>query len=203
MPPYVSIGGYSDPPTVPCFSLEVSPGEMVAVTAPPGSGKSNLIHSIAGIRKPAAGSIKVMGSRAGTLRARRSCVFVFQEDNFTPGIPVRIQLERRLAVYGNSSPRTFREDISRWCLDAGLGRVMNLFPEMLNLSDLQLFSLAPLALGRHQVAVLDEPAVFLSPSALEITMEILYSFLDRGAVVSLVQPGSYLVGKADKVVTLG
>jgi len=46
-------------------SLDVQPGEFVAVLGPNGAGKSTLLKVVLGLTPPVAGTVEVLGSRAG------------------------------------------------------------------------------------------------------------------------------------------
>ena len=54
-------------PAVNRIRLEVTPGEAVAVMGPSGSGKSTLLNLIAGLDRPASGTVTVAGQRIDTL----------------------------------------------------------------------------------------------------------------------------------------
>jgi len=203
MPPYISIGGYSDPPNVPYFSLEVGSGELVALTGGPGSGKSNLIKSIAGIRSSGQGSIRILGTKPGSMRAREKTVFVFQNCNFSPDLAIRIQLERRVALFRGVPARIVRKDVALWCERMELAQAADEFPRQLNLSELQMLSLAPLSLTDPVVAVLDEPLANLSTLMISSALSLILARLEKkAAVLALVQGKSPLVSRADRVVDL-
>ena len=56
-------------------SLEIAPGEVVAVMGSSGSGKSTLLHCAAGIIRPDAGEVQYDGRSIGALGdARRSAL---------------------------------------------------------------------------------------------------------------------------------
>ena len=72
-------------------SLDVAPGEFVAVTGPSGSGKSTLLGLIAGLDRPTAGSIRVDGVELASLdedalaRLRLAKIgYVFQSFHLIP-----------------------------------------------------------------------------------------------------------------------
>ena len=72
------------------LSLEVAPGERVALTAPSGSGKTTLCRILAGYLEPARGSVSVDGEPLARWRAPapRPVQLVWQhpEQAFDPGL---------------------------------------------------------------------------------------------------------------------
>jgi ABC-type multidrug transport system ATPase subunit len=202
MPPYISIGGYSDPPRIPHLSLEAVSGELVALVGGPGSGKSNLIKSIAGIRSAGRGSIRIMGARPGSMRSREEAIFVFQNSNYSPDLTVGTQLERRIALIRGVPARDVQRDVADWCEEMELTGLSREMPGRMNRSQLQMFSLAPLAIAKPCVAVLDEPLENLSSLMASEAIKMMISLLDRAAVLALVQNKSQLVTRADRVVNL-
>src|SRR4051794_4333069 len=66
-------------------SLDVRPGELVAVMGPSGSGKSTLMHIMAALDKPTSGTVAIAGEDLTTLDdnhitllRRKHIGFVFQ-----------------------------------------------------------------------------------------------------------------------------
>lgn len=202
MTPYISIGGYSDTPRIPHLSFEVNRGELVALVGGPGSGKSDLMKCLAGIRKSVRDSIRIMGAKPGSMRSREKSVFVFQNFNYASDIFVRTQLEQRISLIRGVPSRGVKDDVHDWCERMELQDVCMKYPGKLNLSQLQLFSLAPVSLTSPSVVVLDEPLRNVSISSVDAALSLILPALENAAVLALVQKMSPLIEKADRIVTL-
>src|ERR1700744_5475452 len=88
--------GYQDVPVVRELSLEVAPGEVVAMLGPNGAGKTTTLETIAGLNRPMAGSISVYGTptgdRATHLLAREGLALVPEGRALFFGLTVREHL---------------------------------------------------------------------------------------------------------------
>ncbi|HEX5543247.1 MAG TPA: ABC transporter ATP-binding protein [Micromonospora sp.] len=60
------VKAYGQTPALRGVTLEVSEGEILAVTGPSGCGKSTLLHCLAGILRPDAGEVSYRGQRIDT-----------------------------------------------------------------------------------------------------------------------------------------
>ncbi len=60
-------GRYALAPT----SVEISPGEKVAIVGPSGSGKTTLLHILSGVTQPDSGDVKLKGNSLSELRPGR------------------------------------------------------------------------------------------------------------------------------------
>ena len=82
-------------PAVDGVSMQIAPGESVAVMGPSGSGKSTLLNMIAGLDRPTSGTVTVAGERidrlseTGVARFRRRQVgMIFQFFNLLDDLTV-------------------------------------------------------------------------------------------------------------------
>jgi thiamine transport system ATP-binding protein len=79
-------------------SLEVAPGEVVALLGASGSGKSSLLRAVAGLEPLAAGSIRWAGADlAGVPVHRRGFVMMFQDGQLFPHLSVAANVGYALA----------------------------------------------------------------------------------------------------------
>ena len=70
--------GYGREPVIEDVSLEVRPGEFVALVGPNGSGKSTLLHVLLGSIEPTAGTVRLFGEAPERFHARWRLGFVPQ-----------------------------------------------------------------------------------------------------------------------------
>src|SRR5262245_33006467 len=75
------------------LSLEVAPGELLALLGPSGAGKTTLLRAIAGLEKPDAGRVLFDGRDRTSVAPRdRNVGFVFQDLGLWPYLTVEEHL---------------------------------------------------------------------------------------------------------------
>src|ERR1700735_4325417 len=88
--------GYQEVPVVRDVNLEVRPGEVVALLGPNGAGKTTTLETIAGLNRPAAGTVGLgggsIGGKPAYLLARKSLALVPEGRALFPGLTVREHL---------------------------------------------------------------------------------------------------------------
>ena len=143
------------------MSLDIQPGELVALLGPSGSGKTTLLRVIAGLDAPSRGKILFDGEDASNLRVQERRVgFVFQNyalfkhmtvaDNIAYGLKVRPRKSRpsRAAIAARA------EELLAFVQLEGLGKR---YPVQLSGGQRQRVALARALAIEPRVLLLDEP----------------------------------------------
>src|SRR6201982_2431175 len=101
-------------------SLEVQPGELVAVMGPSGSGKSTLMHLLAALDKPTSGRVAIAGQDVGslsdskvTMLRRKHIGFVFQFFNLLPMLSAEENVLLPLSIAGEKPDPEFFETLMK------------------------------------------------------------------------------------------
>ena len=141
------------------INLTVNAGEFVALIGPSGCGKSTLLRLVAGLDRPAAGTITVDGVDPQFVirspKSRGDVAFVFQEPALLPWRSVRGNILLPLEILGRSATTANLEQLLR---DVGLspsdGRKL---PRMLSGGMKMRVSLARAWITGPRLLLMDEP----------------------------------------------
>jgi polar amino acid transport system ATP-binding protein len=85
------------------LTLEVDEGELLVVFGPSGSGKSTLLRILAGLDRPSAGTVRVLGEDLRTLRGRglaeyRSRTLGYADQHYTRALAPELSARRLVAL---------------------------------------------------------------------------------------------------------
>jgi thiamine transport system ATP-binding protein len=138
-------------------SLEVAPGEIVAVLGPSGSGKSTLLRVVAGLHRPDSGRVRWAGRDLTDVPPhRRHIGLVFQDEQLFPHLDVAANIGFGLRMAG--APRRSIASRVEELLDlvglTGFGRRR---PASLSGGEAKRVALARSLAPRPAVLLLDEP----------------------------------------------
>jgi ABC-2 type transport system ATP-binding protein len=173
-------------------SFSVEEGEIFGILGPNGAGKTTTVESIAGLRQPDGGTIRVLG--LDPLRDRdqlRSVVGVqLQESELPDRMTVTEALELFASFYADpENPQTLIDDL-------GLTDKRDTPYKKLSGGQKQRLSIALALVGKPKVAILDELTTGLDPQARRETWSLIEEIRGRGVTVILV---THLMEEAERL----
>ena len=188
-------------------TLDVAPGEVVAVTGPSGSGKSTLLGLIAGLDTPTGGSVTVDGvevtrlAEAELARFRRRTIgFVFQSYHLIPTLTAAENVAVPLELAGAERPL---ETAARRLSEVGLSERAHHYPAQLSGGEQQRVAIARAMALSPPLLLADEPTGNLDSATGAAIIELLLALnRERGSTLLLVTHDAGLAGRADRAVAL-
>jgi putative ABC transport system ATP-binding protein len=190
-------------------SLEVAPGELVAIRGPSGCGKSTLLHLAGGLEDPSAGRVLVNGrdistmspAERATLR-RRDVGYVFQRLNLVAGLTAieNVMLPLELDGVGRREARAEAiEALHAVALEQSLDR----YPDDFSGGQQQRIAIARAIVGSRSLLLADEPTGSLDTATGDAVIELLASLpAERNTAVVLVTHEPRYAAWADRVVSV-
>ncbi len=190
-------------------SLELAPGDYIAVMGESGVGKSTLLNLIAGLDVPDSGEVLLeeqnlssLDDDARTLLRRRRMGFVFQAFHLLPHLSVAGNVGLPLALNGIAGPEA-RERIDELLAAVGLLERRDSLPKELSGGEMQRVAVARALVHRPAVVLADEPTGNLDPDSAAQVLELLRAQLKRdGSTGILVTHSSVAAATTDQVYLL-
>jgi heme exporter protein A len=167
------------------IDLSLRPGEALAVVGPNGAGKTTLLRLLAGLMRPTAGEVRVMGEplTRGADRIRRAIGLLSHQSFLYDDLTLLENLAFAARLYGLERPRALAAAALE---QAGLGGRVNELPRRLSRGLLQRAAIARALLHDPQVLLLDEPFTGLDAGAADRLRADLRTRLSQGLGVVLV-----------------
>lgn len=144
-------------------SLEIPPGELVALYGPSGSGKTTLLLLAAGLMAPDSGQVLFGERDIGRLSQRESARyrlrdvgFIFQSFHLMPGASALENALIKLPVDG-STVREARDVAAPWLERVGLGERLHHRPSELSMGERQRVAIARALVNEPRLLLADEP----------------------------------------------
>ena len=197
---------YGDTPVFGGVSLDVAPGEFVAIVGESGVGKSTLLNCMAGLDSWDEGSVLLAGEDLGRLtddqRAllrRRRVGFVFQAFHVLPHLDVAQNVALPLMLLGEPDA----DRVARMLDAVGLQALGARLPEQLSGGQLQRVAIARALVHRPALLLADEPTGNLDPTTAARVMDVLIAQTrEHNASLVLVTHSEAAATRADRVLQL-
>jgi putative ABC transport system ATP-binding protein len=179
-------------PAVDNVSLELAPGDSVAVMGPSGSGKSTLLNLIAGLDRPTSGTVTVAGERVdklsetGLARFRRRRIgMIFQFFNLLDDLTVEdnVLLPAQLAGLRRGQARARASEL---LTALRIDKHRNAYPGRLSGGERQRVAIARALVNRPELLLADEPTGALDTATGEEIGQLLLDLNRSGQSLVLV-----------------
>ncbi len=173
---------YGDTVAVSDVSFSIEEGEIFGILGPNGAGKTTSVEMLAGLRKPDAGKISVLGldPRTDGEKLRAVVGVQLQESE----LPDKIEVGEALELYASFYPQP--ADPQRLLETLGLAEKRSTRFAKLSGGQRQRLSIALALIGNPRIAVLDELTTGLDPQARRNTWALIESIRDQGVTIVLV-----------------
>ncbi|BBO66246.1 ABC transporter ATP-binding protein [Desulfosarcina alkanivorans] len=182
--------GYDGVPVIHGISLDINPGELVAIVGANGAGKTSTMRTIAGLMKPTAGSIHFNGEDISRLPAhmvlRRGISYVPEGRRLFSKLTVRENL-----VLGAYMEKDKHE------IEGRIEELYRLFPvlesrssqvaETLSGGEQQMLAIARGMMSKPRLLMLDEMSLGLMPALVEKMMDTIVQVNRNGVTILLVE----------------
>ncbi len=147
-------------------SLEVKPGEFIAIIGPSGSGKSTFLSISGALLSPTDGSVVVGGSKLlkkqskKLVKIRREKIgFIFQSHHLLPYLTAKEQLTFVIDMNRkNGKPNMNADDMLE---DLGLSGCANKYPAKMSGGEKQRVAIARAFMNNPDIILADEPTASL------------------------------------------
>jgi len=196
-------------PVLTAADLTLQAGEIVALVAPSGTGKSTLLHLAGLLERPDAGEVHIAGRAAGTLSddartaIRRDTIgFVYQFHHLLPEFTAEenVLLARLAAGASRSAAKARAREL---LASFGLNGRESHRPGQLSGGEQQRVAIARALANEPRILLADEPTGNLDVATSDrVFSELLDAVRNRGVAALIATHNPSLAARMDRVVTL-
>jgi putative ABC transport system ATP-binding protein len=190
------------------LSLEVKPGEFLAVMGPSGCGKSTLLNILGLIDSPTSGAYWFMGEDIAqcsegelTMRRRAGVGFVFQSFNLIDDLNVAENVEVGL-LYRRVASADRRRRVAAALEKVDLSHRAKHMPRQLSGGQQQRVAVARALVSDPKIILADEPTGNLDTANGEAVMDMLSGVANAGTTIIMVTHSEVHAKRADRVVQM-
>lgn len=188
-------------------SLQIAPGETVAIIGASGAGKSTLLALLAGLDLPSSGKVQVNGIELTTLdEDGRAAVraqhvgFVFQSFHLVPSLTALENVMLPLELLGRRDARSSALQVLE---QVGLAARSGHYPNQLSGGEQQRVAIARAFVTRPAVLFADEPTGNLDTTTGERIMNLLFELnAAAGTTLVLVTHDVRLAQRCQRIIRL-
>src|ERR1700680_2239590 len=187
------------------FSLNVDPGEWIAIMGPSGSGKSTLVNLIGCLDRSGSGEIWLDGENVAKIsaqdlnRARAEKIgFIFQQFHLIPYLTALENVMLAQYFHSMTDEQEAREALER----VGLKERAHHVPSQLSGGEQQRVCIARALINDPKIVLADEPTGNLDAANEEIVLRLLRELHQQGRTIVMVTHDPVVARLADRRIEL-
>lgn len=196
-------------PAVRGVSFQVQAGEFLAIMGPSGSGKSSLLHILAGLEPPTSGQVLLesqdlakLSDDQRTLMRRRRLGFVSQKMNLLPTLTAEENVGIPLMLDGVSHAEAVAK-AGKALNEVGLLHRKGHYPDELSGGEQQRVAIARALVIQPAILFADEPTGALDSANGQKVLDLLREIVRvRKQTVIFVTHDAHLAGQADRIIQM-
>jgi putative ABC transport system ATP-binding protein len=185
-------------------TLQVMPGEAIAIAGPSGSGKTSLLMVVAGLEAVTGGQIAVAG--ISLQNQREDHLATFRRDNIGIVFQSFHLIPTLTAIENVAVPLEFRGDAEameharRALQQVGLDHRLTHYPGQLSGGEQQRVAIARALASGARILLADEPTGNLDQETGKDIMQLLFGMKANGTTLLLVTHDEKLASQCDRVI---
>lgn len=183
------------------IDLMVADGEFLAIVGPTGCGKSTILNAMAGLLKPASGTVSIDGNSVSGVR--NDIGYLFQQDAL---LPWKTALDNVILgpMFQSMGAESYHPLAMQWLAKVGLKGFEHRYPHQLSGGQRKRVQMAQALICEPKVILMDEPFSALDVHTRHLMQnELLRLWQDqRCAVVMITHDLEEAIALGDRVVVL-
>jgi putative ABC transport system ATP-binding protein len=199
--------GEKEIPILKGISLDVAPGEFLAIVGPSGNGKSTLLNMITGIDRPTSGEVMVLGEKIQTMSEEGLAIFrgknvgiVFQFFQLLPALTILQNVILPMDLTGIIPAKARKERAYELLEMVGLKDQALKLPSAVSGGQQQRAAIARALANDPPLLVADEPTGNLDARTSDEVFGLFSCLVDTGKTLMMVTHNEELANQIPRVI---